>query len=977
MPRLGRLMPLLAILVVACSPELSHRLCRSPEDCFVGERCSEEGVCLVDLPDTTEDPAEDSADPPDDLEGGDPSDLSGEVDEADGGDADSDSDEDAGDLTDGGDGDEPPIDGGDADDSGDSGDVRTCEAEEQYPFSRPIKLWERCVPQLELQTATCEDRAGPAFDSTMETCSTYPRADALVEIPLQNVRLDDTIRGYFPFEGSPGNLGADVRIECVDGCSGPTYEAGVGGQGALLDGVLTLTSSDAEAGLRPSEAWSVAFWLQLCQTAGGIDCPESDHGILNTTGGAGVFDLRITFLPRDDGENGIQLLVPADDRRLLAEVTPAALKEANWIEPEDRWIHLALVSSPATDAPRFYLNGAQEPTAWTEESTGAPDQWQGFRLGSAPDEETVFPGVYDEFIFADRAFSPAEIATMAESRAPLGASLVAAPGTHPSFEHVAVIDSGGRLVPYEIVGVRPGPPPDMPTTGGCHLSFDEAVNNDDGARVRDCTGLFTTADDAKQAAGRFVHEGDQSLYFEDEASAFNTGWLVAPAETDGATSFEFWLSPDTTGDVVIIGDPAVIALELEEDEDGALKLFASYDNASGIDTAEPTVVIPRGRWSHIALVLETDGRFTVYIDGIDRDVSCGTGCNGLTVGDAHSFHFGSPVHGTSFRGRIDDFVAYHGVRDVEQIRRRARPELPTVRFIAHTTEVPESAETECDRHFASHSLVWGRPVSETRSALVDDCVGLLSSCNGYYGWWDFEGQVPGFALDRTSANAHLVAQTCAEPGRAHGLHSTAAVSHSGNPLPCLAGHVDIPGEIEGDESVRLTIEAVAQLDRVIEADGGEAVLVSLFTGPAGEEVLRFGVDRDAHPLFRYSTDHGTFEASADSTVSLGRYLPLAVTRLFPGIESTLLVGTDVDRVEDDSSGALGGRGDGAHFRVFTAGMAPTETAWFDGALEELRVTSLLPNWATDGEPGEGALDPMPVGYTVWSTGIAEGGICPE
>jgi len=113
----------------------------------------------------------------------------------------------------------------------------------------------------------------------------------------------------------------------------------------------------------------------------------------------------------------------------------------------------------------------------------------------------------------------------------------------------------------------------------------------------------------------------------------------------------------------------------------------------------------------------------------------------------------SASDGPSFPGVLDDVLIHSVAKSPDYLYRRAHPGVPTVRFLAHTTPLPLG---DGRFPFRDYRLHWGNPDAEAVPAILTGpdgatrCVGLLSPCLGYAGWWRFDEGAGLVAFDAST-----------------------------------------------------------------------------------------------------------------------------------------------------------------------------------------------------------------------------------
>lgn len=905
---------ILQISLVSCSPTLENR-CDDDDQCLAGEACRGKVCVAVDAegsdvatdPDVDNTPTDsrdlpnDEVDSPDEVDGDDPN-------------TDPESDQDLDqepELVDG-----EPVDADTAEaetvdlDDGDESESPCLHFNNQLA----IAFEERCLGDGD----DCEDWA-TAFSEP--SCTSGVRLNQLIELPLMNGLVDSSVLAYFPFDKPAAPYENQVATAVL--LSGPdSFEDG------LVGDTLYLSESDnADFSNLPGVLthWSLAFWFKpdpedpitgevvLFSTKE----PETDEGVDTDY-------IEVLFIMRDNGDQ-------PDEPSLRVQVHVEG--EANGIADvdlvdygrSDGWYHFLVTGSP-DNTPAIFIDGRLVPDPW-EGSVAPifPDSAVAVlgNRGAADGREVEdnFIGSIDEFLLLNRAMSPIEASILYQNEKPYGSYLTEGVETQPNFADVRVaeVSSTGTntFVASDIVGVRPGPPPDL-AAESCYLSFDAP---DDGDPIANCFGAddVLSAETRASTSGRFGYNGDRSLKLNGPEAYFDIGVDDELNRETASRTIEFWFRASEAGAVFSMG--MYLSMTLFADE--AILYLSGEEIEVGLQ--------PDDQWHHVAVALdseELDGQVRVFVDGREEGPGCQDGCPDLPAllnPDGTYFRFGSAVE-DSFEGLVDDFVFHSGYRYPEEIRRRAVPALPVIRFRVDAQDTGEEEEDSCPARFLDYRLVLGNheTVEPTTERGVDaDCIGLLSRCNGYIGWWRFEDSTT--IRDSTSNEFHFTDTSSSDYASAPGLYGRAGVIDASTafaaPIPDEALH---RGYGDG-----LAIEAV--FDPRTLADG---VMLSLRTDDAIEWELAF--DSDSRPIFKYTALDNSYPFANTAVVGIGPgdWASLAISHEF-GTESVTVQANDRDWVLE-RLGVPRSAGPDLGARLYLGSNGTGDPA-FDAEIEEIRI----------------------------------------
>ena len=826
---------MLVLIASACTPTLEDR-CIDDSDCLVGERCIG-SICTdqfqTNEPDLGDDPT-DGEDLIGDPDTGDAPQLDTDLSGDDRGDTDDaelePSDTDVAELEPGDTGDvelapsDTDSDLGDTD--GDLGDTDV--GVECYPFvrTREIGLYERCNPSMAVHSDQCDDIGGRAFAEERDAdCSLLSRKDEIVDIPLENVRLDHSITGYLQFEGedfSNGSVGP--RTTTFVEPDGVDFLATDWGMSAFLTshpfGLLP-------APINGTEPATIAFWYHLCA---GEDCPsEGGVTLFDTSAESDTTSLTVGIVPGETStmiagfSNGVQTHLP--DAAVIATVA------------NREWHHFALVVD-GPDSIRLYHDG-QFVGLSAAGGPFIPDfNWNHIRIGHGMGEVGVTPMGLDEVIVASRAFSAAEVRVLAESERALGTNALDA---DPGYSGViAAIWDGEDYVaaPFEVIGARPVSSDDLGGEPLCLLSFDGISEGEDSVTFANCSGSSSTFLDQGADLGRFGYEGDSALSVVGSGS-YPTG--VAPDPSGSMVEGWFWFGSSQSEIWSIDSDISLSLLST-----GSLNLSR---NGAPDCVTEPAV--QQGRWNHIAMKLE-DSVAALYLNGVELSYNDVEQCE-LTH-DALELVIGGISEATSFSL---DQLAVSDAPGPWELRSRVYPELPTLRLFASTIVNPGGST--CPNRYPEYVIAWQPTDGVEHFVDFGGCDTALAACLQYAGAWDFETGNGGqqIFLDLSHGGNDLLygTETCSAP--ASGTQAGASGTAASFPGDDTCFELSAP---RSDEIAAFTLEALVTTATVRNGQ----TLLSL--GGDGGRLL-FGLD-GAKPVVRLDDGHPDGPVLKPSTLSL-------------------------------------------------------------------------------------------------------------
>ena len=197
---------------------------------------------------------------------------------------------------------------------------------------------------------------------------------------------------------------------------------------------------------------------------------------------------------------------------------------------------------------------------------------------------------------------------------------------------------------------------------------------------------------------------------------------------------------------------------------------------------------PKGRWVHIASTFD-GSTITLYFDGLLEGETVAPGTVyfpsniPVVIGGAPGTDEDGIDNGSGFIGKIDDVLIHSVAKSPEYIYRRAHPNLPTLRFLAHTEPLDTQDGSDGPFSWQNYALHWAdsdarlRPVELAHHAYRENsrsCYGLLSECTGYAGWWRFNEGAGTIAVDSSvNKNNGMLQGTEGPPQWVAGFEGTA------------------------------------------------------------------------------------------------------------------------------------------------------------------------------------------------------------
>ena len=945
-----------------CSPDVGDSVCESDGDCFVGEGCNPrthrcEGISDgLDSSDSDEDaPSDGDIRTPDVTDASDVTDSTeGLADIEDGRSDPADASEDA----DGG-SDEPV-------DAPDDETTFVCATEGAFHDGLELSVFQPCRPNLGDHNPTCRGD-GWAYDDT-RGCSTWQRIAEPVEIPLVNGIRDQSVLVHLPFDDDDGFAPLENR-----GSAGPLPliwpDATVGPGTDELGEAAVMTAGEEPMnlflwGLGETSPWTLSFWVSTDGSSLGGDNP-AQRTLLSVEADGGNQLLKLEV----DATTYRRWMRDISDDTHMTSFNRTAVQGWRML---DEWDHIALVW-PAAEPPYLVINGLRWDFPGGFEF--ASDPVDAIYLGSHSGAESneTFVGSIDDVVGVSRRLSRPELRAYYESVAPFGTSLLdCARGDLGDLRLLEVGDlgpgasDGGSAssedyAEREIIGVRPAWEDRVEMVA--HWPFDAATLSEESLPVyanmlsdADATGLSTSI---SLGLGRFGWDEDKSLRVDEGVGSVSIGtssqWWTSATLSQPFT-ISFWVYVEEPGDLFGYESAGLEALlltsELDVDDDliSTFLFRLKVRTEGGLDEEElmPYEAFDLKRWYHLTVMRRNHGlndEILLYVDGLYGDSA--------TLDDGAEIEATSPLEvyvGAAnrpteerrpFTGYIDDLVMYHEEIPLELVRRRSWPPLPTLRFLTKASD--GGAGEACPFEYPRYRLLCGHTDLEDALIAEGDCIGLLSPCHGYAGFWQFDADLGEIARDSSERGHHLVfGDTEGSPVRwCDGAEGGSATCFDG--LGAWLGssaRVD-PLETWGDGN-EITIETLhkrhaqssdpEQIVSFVDTSAAEAVCRGFELYVAGEDKIEFQYDRSGG-----TCGEDSFEFLLEKDITPEAWYQIALVHTFNRADFTLWLNQNEESGDFTGSGipvttadALFVGGDGAHAEDF-----------FNGAVDSVRIMTRM------------------------------------
>jgi len=691
-----------------------------------------------------------------------------------------------------------------------------------------LNLYEPCA---DISPAFKDGACTPGEPAYPDHSSSWRRTDEPFEVPLVNGILDDSVIAYYPLDGNGTDRSLSQNHASIEGGVAPSEGAfGAEPQGMEFDGSGRMIAPHNPLMNFGAGSFTVMLWLK--------------HDPTNQ--GKAAFGYRSHLAPGDSGnplhDAGWEVDITAEGVPALWMQTKTASSCGTTLASEEvddgEWHHVAFVRIEGKRVFAYVdgrLSGQKEldivPCDLLE-FEGLPS------VGTSNVNSTwKWLGGIDDVLVFGRPLSPFEIGSYYHSAKPYGYSLV--PDAQPDLDDIRLTEqaAGGAAaeVAHEIIGPRPhsDSPCPMAQDDGTWADRDDLcgvvaywqlngnlsdlMGSPQGSYLDaplDAAGRMGDADGAKQFDG--VNDG--AVLWKDREFEFGDQFTV-----------EFWVNTDqasfpaearifvNTASGVKCHDCGWFITQSRADwDEGPDKLHFGlrWSGELGLELASSSKVND-GAWHHVAVVRE-GATGSLFFDGVLEAQSENSdipdqfdGGNPVTL--FHSFHNVYQKNANFSAGSLDELIMHDVAKSADYIYRRANPGLPSVRFLVDT-EVQANGEGHYD--YKKYTLKWGDEDAEHVVPLVEDttnvnggnaCVGLLSPCNGYAGWWRFNEGEGTMAVDSSTLKVH--GQIPSAPSWVGGL-AGAALSGAGS-------WITVPHQEAHDVS-NFTVESALRLANVSE-----------------------------------------------------------------------------------------------------------------------------------------------------------------
>ena len=646
----------------------------------------------------------------------------------------------------------------------------------------------------------------PLILSQGGTASQWRRTHEPVEIPLANGIVDNSMVGYWRLNGGQAvDYSGNGRHGQVVGA---VSVAGAFGHGA---GALELAGAASNITVSGTEE----LFFQRYSALLFADLSSATPGQVLLSKGGGVLDHNLYVQYTEGGK----ILVGHENNDVWQEII------ADPPVGGGPWSHIAVTFDGAVLA--LYFDGILSRSL--DALPPGEVNSQPVIIGNSSGLQVGFGGRLDEVVLFQRALTATEIIHYVYSGTEYGTRLV--PGAQADFDDLRVTESSGIGDPENtgttmkrsrVLGVRPHSDTPCPSahSGAPLQQIPGIASREDLCGVAAYWRLDGVVDDvlgqspgnnqgAFPARGRFG-DGGGSIYF--DGNSYVTINQPGEVEPDSDLTLEAWVwldSGENFGAIASNADQGGYGLSVTQE--GAL-IFSVFEGPGSEDflVVESSEEVPAGRWFHAAATKKED-QLVLYLDGLA--VGSGTKESGsyIEYGPAGTpFVLGARPTSVSepverLTGYLDEVIVHKTAKSADYVYHRAHPGLPTLRFLANT-EVENSGTEEAPMYpLRQYELRWGDANAGVKAPFVSgqmgECYGLLNDCLGYAGWWRFNDQTPGMAVDSSGwkNNGEVVGAVPRKAG-ANGL----AVEFSGT----VDSYVRVFDDVSLDLTDSLTIEAV-------------------------------------------------------------------------------------------------------------------------------------------------------------------------
>jgi hypothetical protein len=588
----------------------------------------------------------------------------------------------------------------------------------------------------------------------------------VVELALQSGILDASTLLYLPFEENTIKDGSPNTMAGFSLSNGPeNYLGGPSGFGSAVTLGSETCLSFPDPFTYPLGAFTVMTWVQAEESVTIFDNGEIDD------------------IGNPPSAIGFTLHYSAEGKLILifGEGNYVAYGEAGF-QPWNGadWHHVAVTFKGGLA--RIFVDG-QPQTSINFSGDFTALEGDGMNPLVGCDTDGANPGAVnlDEFLLFNRPLSLREIRNYIDSNKPYGSSLV--PGSQTDFDDIRI-----KEYPYDdetgdsyvtrarLIGVREHSdsqcPPDVPEG--------TLATRDDLCGVEGFWKL-------DWALGEEVVQGDNSplkAEVDDQAPWLTFGRYGSP---NGGTRFSNRsqsltvpsvpeLNPGTgsftTETWIRVPDPSVGSVLYPVDKvDGnsngyqiAYVMSSGFSACQWFGNAGEMIVLGAndnslndGQWHHLGCVLDrTPGQPMVgilYVDGLEAKRYEAPENHLSTLSSDTVFRIGWGNNAGELSQELDD-VLYHSVaKSADYFFNRARPSVPSVRFLVNSTTIPQGPAQSPQYPLRGYEIVWGKEGAESQQAVVakpgsdEVCFGLVNECLGYVGWWRIDDLDSSVVLD--------------------------------------------------------------------------------------------------------------------------------------------------------------------------------------------------------------------------------------
>ena len=772
-----------------------------------------------------------------------------------------------------------------------------------------LDLYEPCADvSPAFQDDACES-GGSAYG---DHSSSWQRNDEPFELPLVNGLLDDSVVGYWRLDGGQAiDYSGNENNGIVVGASSTQGAFPGVGDGMVFDGD-DYVEFPGESDFDFDTEFSVSVWTKPAE------CPLEGCGQQVIIGKRAYCDnnFAITsmqghfeFELNDTICGGGWVRLPAKEQHVYG-----------------RWYHVVAVYSQATMY--LYVDGNLQGTLATDELHVNNEP---LRLGARANSSHFYYGATDEAIVFNRALRPQEVSAYYHSKKPYGNRLV--PAAQPDFDDIRVLEksAGEQAVElmHEVIG------PHAHSDSECPLAEDDGTwaGRDDLCGVLAYWQMDGDADDVLEnydgledgteaSMGRFGDSNGSLGFRSDDSDKVRTGFQFNPGPNDSFT-VEAWARVNSPGAI----------LSYENQNEGKLRLRCSPanhpngeigDKSAAVSVDGPSYKCADKKWHHYALVREAKKKTLVlYFDGLPVATAADT-----TGGDLNPTSLplsigaratpkpgGGELYDSHIDGKIDEVLIHGTPKSADYLYRRANPGLPAVRFMIGTEASPaESGKYQ----YKTYVVKWGKEPSHKTPLVEDDlnlnggqpCVGLLSPCNGYSGWWRFDRGQGSLAIDSTTIRNH---------GAIAGTSSWASAIEGHGLLLKGDGFVKIPHH-DSYQSDTLTMEASVRPEDFAAAD---------------HAIINKGGGSGAYRLELSNTEKGYVYYDAAEHLPSSKALLLdewaVVAAAFDGVQQTMHIAYELDA-------SVGGGAPPQNTDPLYVG-SHGDYGFFDGTVDSVRLMS--------------------------------------